>query len=683
MPARLSIFIIVLAVALSTLSFSATQVWAQRDIEQLSTIELYRHSLESLIGEKKRQLITNTPAGKLFWNALTSNEQWLHDLLDSGPISNPQLVVERLQFIWTKDQDLQKDRHSRTMATAVALEYGRRNWSSNAAWNRYVFYRDSLNEKRLHQVYESLETWEKRYLAGHALNFHGEASSQRWLRDNVKLPIRGYQSVCWRIPYRSYNCLGDSVQGSFYYAPFRASFDTFSQMTIYVGGVCGRLSGFGAGAAVANGIPASTMGEPGHCAYTIRISRGNWVPCYSLNWRRGLHTSMYSNKFSELVLFDKIFEDKKRLQESQRLRFQARQLQKKSPQRSIELYQAALRAHPIHVEVWSEYANFLRSSNSTTKQWQSYHQALIQLMIDYPETLSRLLQQQVYPNLLGKLSPEEKVVLFGGFHRKLKSWGPSRWDFEAFLNWQFKAIGNHPELKNRFVNAVAISHANSTAYGGPAITWVVSKVQGDPKKLEEILTAVVDHFSKEGFRDATRKNISRLAGRLMKDSKSRNDLECFYRVGELLEKSFGPYPKLKNPPFPGELVTQGAIVRYSGLTEKYDTGDGHYWLGSSREGFIFANWGKNVWISLEFKELATLNGIQLNRKVHRRNRDLPIAIDVSEDGQNWREVHVVRDKRDVNNIDLRGRQIEARFIRLRHLGKNSLQLKNIRVFGEN
>lgn len=653
----------------------------QKDFEQQSTLEIYQETLTNLIGNAKVDELNKTSSGKRFLTTLLDNKEWLHDLIDSGPIHQPGLVMDRLKFLWEKDQTLDRQKHTRTLATAVALEYGGRKRTLDAAWVRYQFYRDSFLEKRLHPVYETLETWEKRYLAGHRTFFHGEPASQRWLRDNVKLPIRGYYKVCWRIPYRSYNFLGDSVQKDFYYTPFQGSFGCFSQMAIYVGGVCGRLSGLGAAAAVANGIPATTMGEPAHCAYTVRTARGQWTACYSLSWRRDLHTSMYSPKYSELTLFDRIFEKKSRLRESQELRLRARLLQNKSPKKSIKQYQAALRVHPIHVGIWTEYGRFLKSQQSSVAEWKTYHNALVDLLSDYPETLWRLLNQHAYPNLLDKLSANDKVVLFGKFHRNIKKWGPARWDFEACLNQQLTAIGNHTNLRKRFIEAIAISHADSTAYGGPALGWAVSKVNKDPEQIKELLSNLSEQTFEEGNADAVTKNMSALTARLIKDAQKNNDMETYDSAGALLEKTFGPYPKLVNPPFPGELVSQRAFVRYSGLTDKRDNGSQHYWLGSSRPGFIHANWGNDVWISLEFKHFAEITGIQLDRNVHNRGNDIPLAIDVSEDGETWTEIDVVRENHAVNNIDLQGKNIQARFVRLRHLRNQSIHLKNVRVFG--
>jgi len=156
------------------------------------------------------------------------------------------------------------------------------------------------------------------------LSMHGGRESQVWLRDNVKLPIQRYRSACWQVPYRGYNCFGDSVQTWKYYFPFEGSFPSFTEMTRFVGGVCGRLSGYGAAAAVANGIPATTMGEPGHCAYAVRLARGKWAPAYSLSWKRSVHVHQYGPSWQMLVLTDRMMSDEKAWRRAAVYRWQAR-----------------------------------------------------------------------------------------------------------------------------------------------------------------------------------------------------------------------------------------------------------------------------------------------------------------------------------------------------------------------
>ncbi len=286
---------------------------------------LQQYELLRCVGPAALDALASKPQGAAFLRRFLGDPRWLYMFLASGPLgSDPARDLDVLYRIWRRDPRCVSTRHEKTLAVAVALEYGRHGWPFERAWTRYVFYRDSRRQGRLHPIYDGLEAWEKRWLTGHGLSMHGGHASQVWLRDNVKLPAEGYRHACWQVAYRSYNCFGDSVQSWKYYFPFEGSFPSFTQMTRFVGGVCGRLSGYGAAAAVANGIPATTMGEPGHCAYAVRLARGKWTPAYSLSWKRSVHVNLYGRSWQMLVLTDRMMSEEPAWRRASIFRWQAR-----------------------------------------------------------------------------------------------------------------------------------------------------------------------------------------------------------------------------------------------------------------------------------------------------------------------------------------------------------------------
>lgn len=98
--------------------------------------------------------------------------------------------------------------------------------------------------------------------------------SYEWSNEHVNLPWRRYTAACWAAPYTGHNFFGDTIQGPLFYVPWR-DLNTTAENTQIIGGVCGGLSYFGTMAAQAHGIPAYPVGQPGHCAYAVRVKRGN------------------------------------------------------------------------------------------------------------------------------------------------------------------------------------------------------------------------------------------------------------------------------------------------------------------------------------------------------------------------------------------------------------------------
>ncbi len=289
--------------------------------------ELLFADLERRVGREAWRSLEAAEGGAEFLRELELHEDWLHDLMDSGPVRRADKVLTCLHRLWSEDPGLRRREVDREMATACALAMGMKDYNADTMAERYAYYRDSYAAGLLNACYEDLATWERRYLArGCQWGGMSSADSLEYLRDRISWPRKEYTGACWQAPYRSFNCLDDSVQGSAYYLPFHGAYQSFPEMVINVGGVCGALSNLGASAAMANGIPATTMGEPGHCAYAVKINDTTWQPSYSLSWKRGMHTSFHEGSWPGLMITEACFTDACTVESAGALDSQARTL---------------------------------------------------------------------------------------------------------------------------------------------------------------------------------------------------------------------------------------------------------------------------------------------------------------------------------------------------------------------
>ncbi len=136
---------------------------------------------------------------------------------------------------------------------------------------RYFFFKQSARRGVLHPNYRKLRPWEIRFIAGN----RWDDESLWWLQHRINLPWDQYHNACWAAKYSGCSVFGETVQGPLY--TVQSPMDMGSgECTMLHGGVCGSLSHVGAHAAAAHGIPAYTVGQPGHCAYGYRLVRGNW-----------------------------------------------------------------------------------------------------------------------------------------------------------------------------------------------------------------------------------------------------------------------------------------------------------------------------------------------------------------------------------------------------------------------
>ena len=88
-----------------------------------------------------------------------------------------------------------------------------------------------------------------------------------YMRKTTKPKMARWNTVavnCWRIKYTRFNKEGVSVQrGNEFYNGQPQTVDVLERE----GGVCGAISNFGVAACRAFGVPATTVSQPGHCAF--------------------------------------------------------------------------------------------------------------------------------------------------------------------------------------------------------------------------------------------------------------------------------------------------------------------------------------------------------------------------------------------------------------------------------
>jgi len=650
--------------------------------DQEVTLALMRHELLRHAGAETIQSLQKEERGNEFLTLLFNDHQWLEMLLGSGPWEeNANHVLTHLHTLWLRDPACVHQRETKTLVTAVALEFGVRNWPSDRAWQRYTFYRDSSRNELLHPSYDTLVTWEKRYLVGHELNRHGEPASQEWLRDNVKLPIHEYRSACWQLAYRGHNMFGDSVQGPMYYYPFEGAFGSFSEMTRFVGGVCGRLSGYGAGAAVANGIPASTMGEPGHCAYAVRVAPGKWMPAYSLSWKRSLHFQMHNDpSWNMLVLDDVNLSQREAWLQSQRHLWQARFHENDKP-RATAAFILALRAQLTSYSIWNEYGQYLTRQKADPNAWLVYHNGVLKGLNAYPEIAWKLISKHAYPAMLPQFDTKQKIALMGQFHKSLDGWGPVRWDFGKAIDKQMSYFKKDEATEFAYLRGMVICHAKSEDYLAPVLTWGQAKYAKQPAKSERFLNMVATLFSQSGD-EANAEAVLAMCSQAILDAEKNRDHEGFVAIGQIIEALSSQDVATENND-EATLLSKGGMVTFSSVSSRWDRNPYMHWnlLSSSRLGKFHTDEEESPWVEVSLANFGLLERIEIVNTTGHTSRAVPLAIEVSVDGEKWSEVTVLSKAQSKWKVDLKGKSIRARHVRLKKQGKGILHLRNIRIYG--
>lgn len=673
--------------AAPSLNDAASLVSVAKDPEK--TIALARAELGRLVGSEGFLAVEKLPDGVAFLNLVLDNRAVLGDLLLSGPWHDaPLQTLPALHHIWKGDPKCFDNRHERTTAVATALSFSRKGWPPEKAFDRYKFFRDSRLQGRLHPSFDTLETWEKRYVTaasgngGYAETGGWDDASLYWLRDNVKLPMAGYIGACWQAPYRLENVFGDSIHGSRYYAPFDTV--THAQRVRDVGGVCGSLSHYGANAARANGIPAITMGEPGHCAYAVRQGRGNWTAAYSLSWERGPHFALWEASWNLLVLSEIALDDKEAHDRCQVHLWEARQLREKTPALADDAYQLALVAQPLNYMAWKETAEAFRDKlKPDAATWTRFHDGALKSLAAHPEAAFKVVNV-LYAAMPKDLSEADRAKAYLHYHEAVApNAGPLAWKFDSALDAQAKLIGKDTAKLLAFFERVLALQSKSAAWFAPTISWGQDEFGKDPKTSAAYFAALARVFanssaggSSDGLRNALRAALLAAA--------TADNTDAFQALGKTT-KPFVGETKTKVEAFSGDLLSSGGLLKLSS-TCGHDAPESHWAVIEGLDkGRCHTDSEVRPNVTARLGRLGEVSGIVVvNNPGQNIVREFPMVVSVSENGKDWTQVARIAEPVGVVRVGLdaaQGKRVQYVRVGRDDDRKEFFHLQNLLVYG--
>jgi hypothetical protein len=635
--------------------------------------------LERVLGPKEWKALANGPRSTFFRDL---QGPLLEELMFSGPLpEDPAKMLRIAEALWKEDRAGMADRNELTTAAAVALMYARKDWPEDQADERYRYFRDSRKAGKLHPIFDTLATWEKRFVvsAGGNGGWAGAGGwgedSLVWLRDHVKLPVKDYTGACWQAPYRLENVFGDSIHGSNYYAPFEKMIH--AERVREVGGVCGSLSHYGATAARANGIPAITMGEPGHCAYAVRTSPGNWTPAYSLSWERGLHTSLWGRTWTQLVLQEKVLGEKYATDRSSLHLWQAHALRDKNPELAEKAYLLALKAQPLEQPVWSEYVTWLRDSRKPAPMaWKKVHDDALAALADYPEAAWDV-AKAIEAAMIGAVPEDERIPFLLSFHNAIAAHkGPVMWDLPKALDEQAKLLGK-PAAELEFFEQV-VSLQSKSDWLAPVVAWGSERFgKGGNTAWYEALGRglATGGGAGESTRKALRPAILAAA--------ATNNVDAFQALAKAVASDDAPkLPAVE--PFPGELLSAGGLIRLS-TTSNWDAPESHAAVLEAKGGRLHTDSEVHPNVVVRLAKLGELSGIVVadTSTGYNASRIVPIKVSISEDGQSWQKVFRSEKPGGPWRIDLAGKAPRVGWVKVERDDnrKEVFHLAAIHVYG--
>ncbi len=673
-----------------------------RQEAELRTREVELNSPHSM-----KEALASPEAVKLF-RALVNDVDWLEQLLYTGESAAPGRAVAILAALAAKDPSILQGGMPRAIATATAVEWAKYNWSFAPALERARFYMENDRDNRFNAGFRKLPFWQLRIVCGcKGDNQNGSVESLRWALDNVHLPADQYPGSCWQASYLLDNLFGDSVHGAHYYAVYDDVYGSNAvQRTREVGGVCGSLSHFGAFSALANGVPALTAGEPGHCAYIVLVN-GRWTPAYSLTWQRGLHWQVWKgvHLFSSLHMATELYGDEQR--EATQLSNACRSLGnmfategKGSLARNC--LRASVKTQPLNYPAWRDYAAVVQAQSAGgSKSWETFNADVCRLLVPrYPEMAAELLKAHAYPHMKTALSNKQLAPAFSAFWQAVGTMGPDRWPIEALCNTQLDIIKSRlskpgPEqaanAANNLYSLILRRTASKPAYATAILAWGNGIAAGmDAKTQKAFLHSTLSALSKSGKDGAGGEDASardRMLGQALLGAAKMRDRNSFQAIGQLLSGNYRQ-PQAKLPewePFPGKLVSRGGLLQTSS-TCGHDDPAAHWGVLEPTGGRFHTKDEKDAWAVVQLPKLAVLTGVVTIAPHGNLWRLSDMKVQYSESGRDndWHDAGAMPapTQQRINRLDLQESKPRARFIRiLRPGGPQFFHLNAIFVYG--
>lgn len=642
--------------------------------------------------------------GRTILKQVTGNLEWMENICFSGPCVAPGRALHIIANIAKQHPDVYKDKVVRDIATAVGIEYARYNWNFEKALDRADYYITNWKANRLNTLFDDLPMYLRRIVCGcKGDNIAGDRISLEWALDNVHVPAERYMGSPHRLGYRLYNLYGDSIHGAAYYVPWDHIYggNHFTR-ALYVGCVCGGISHFGAFAALANGVPALTCGEPGHCAYVLWVN-GKWVPGNSVSWERGLHwqpvLNMYS-AFSSLHLGSELYT---RLDKDTHMSNVYRVLahhaaNTKKDKLALSFFEDATTAQPINISVWQEYNNYLTQFKGDDMKLLCHMQDNLCYLLAprYPEVVSEFLGAWVYPKFMNaKLPAKELMVRYNVFWDNVHKMGPERWRIEKFGRRQIELLAyqNPPDGKEipppapeRALPVFDLMMGNLASKGDylpVVIGWGEEMAKGLGGNHAKAIADISSVLSRTGTGAMGGGDNKKVTGQLMLSAAKSKDIATFQRLGSNSSDSVeapGDMPEL--PAMSGqEMLSENGLLITS-TTCGHDSPVSHWGVLRPSGGRFHTAKEENPWATVMMPKPGYVNGVVIVTTGSNHHRLGNMVVQISDDGQSWRNV-----SKDLGPCTQRVIKVEfpetlGRFIRIMRMGgPEFFHLNGIFVFG--
>ncbi len=395
-----------------------------------------------------------------------------------------------------------------------------------------------------------------------------------------------------------------------------------------------------------------TMGEPGHCAYTVRVN-GEWKMSYSIYWEHSMHKAFWGERdWDFLILMQKLYENRYvTLVSDQMVAMGDFLAARKKTLAASTCYENAVVAQPLNWPAWLRYAAYLKNkSPENSGKWTELHNRIVETLApQFHNAAATLLSKYVYPTLIKNVKDRRELnKMFAAFFDKCNGMGTNRWDISRLLSAQMASCTT-PKEQLAYMRESLKTLMAKPDYAGSVLSWgldFVSTIKGtDADSL-----AMQDEFTELVVKSLSRTRTSRkeldatwrTLGEAINTAAQNRDRKIFQAIGKLAyrkcKKNF-PKNKFRFKGFPGKVVSAtGLITTSTTLTPGQVPQSCLHWGVLQRHGGSMpCKFEGACAISVFMEAKSTVSGVVcLFHDPVKKDRDY--ILEASDDGQNWTKV---------------------------------------------
>jgi cell division protein FtsN len=626
-----------------------------------------------------------------------NNLNWIESFVYAGANQKTAQGLDFLVNLVAHDPQIPTNPMKRKIATAIAAEFGRAECYDkegsdpySMAKVRYDYFSSSWQEGELNATFDQLQDWDMRIVCGTRPqnSGFGSATTLRWLRENCTLQEGSYPMAACQVPYRLENIFGDSIHGQDYYKPFESIYpENYSKQTRDIGSVCGGNATFGTSSACANGIAALTMGEPGHCAFAIRVNN-KWQRCFSIDWKHSCHWTVWGEtQWSFLELTQDFFQEGYRANLSMQIAALGEMMaETDNAAKAPYFFELATDIQPLNYAAWTSYANFLKKAfPDDVDKWKKLNEGIcLGIAGKHPEVCAVTLTKYVYPRLLALLKDEkDKITAFESYMKNLKQPESDKWPLDEFLKQQADSLSASDPAVVAYFKTLFEHLLNKPAYAAQTLAWA----QEYEKSLNDDTRNKVAELAMSSVGNTTmdKADKDKLQAAALIGAENSRDIDTFQSISkQYKDRITGSLPEFQ--PFSGELLSSGGLVRFSSVSQQYGDPLQHGGIIETSGGnFHTDNKNEEEWAEVIMPKPGTLSGIVIATTGNNHDRLHDWKVETSMDGNSWTPAATLPSpvKESVIRVDLKGKNTIARHIRVVRGGKKDFfSLRAILVYGQ-